>query len=338
MAVEHAGNDKVKAAFVEHAEHSDITDDNKDALLLLCACRGLASRVRAVLQAGANAANTTQEGKTALIVACEEMREAAAAELMEATKRAGALDLQDTDRKTALHVASERGLAGTVAKLLALGADAALGATLHDWRGEGVMAFELAGNDEVKAAFVEHAEYCDITDDNKDDLLLLCAQFGLASRVRAVLQAGANAHHTNHHWPHGPMAPLMIRVVGNGPPVNDEVKAAFLEHAEHCDITDDNKNGLLLLCAFFGLASRVRAVLQAGANAAHTHLNGSTALILACEFSRAAAAAELMEATKRAGALHLQRGGCGRNAMDWAVTKHMAGTKAKLQALGAKCS
>ena len=56
-ALEHASNDEVTAAFVEHAEHSDITDDNKDALLLLCACLGLASRVRAVLQAGANAAH-----------------------------------------------------------------------------------------------------------------------------------------------------------------------------------------------------------------------------------------------------------------------------------------
>ena len=94
MAVEHAGNDEVKAAFVEHAEHSDITDDNKDALLLLCACLGLASRVRAVLQAGANAAHTNQDGDTALMLACEKKHEAAAAELMEATKRAGALDLQ----------------------------------------------------------------------------------------------------------------------------------------------------------------------------------------------------------------------------------------------------
>ena len=57
-------------------------------------------------------------------------------------------------------------------------------------------AIELA-NDTVKAAFVEHAEHGDITDDNKDTLLLLCASLGLASRVRAVLQAGANAAHTN---------------------------------------------------------------------------------------------------------------------------------------------
>ena len=50
-------------------------------------------------------------------------------------------------------------------------------------------------NDKVKAAFVEHAEYTVITDDNKDTLLLLCARLGLASRVRAMLQAGANAAH-----------------------------------------------------------------------------------------------------------------------------------------------
>ena len=59
-ALRDAGNDEVKAAFVEHAEHSDITDDNKDTLLLLCACLGLASRVRAVLQAGANAGHINQ--------------------------------------------------------------------------------------------------------------------------------------------------------------------------------------------------------------------------------------------------------------------------------------
>ena len=35
-----------------------------------------------------------QDGKTALMLACDNMHEAAAAELMEATKLAGALDLQ----------------------------------------------------------------------------------------------------------------------------------------------------------------------------------------------------------------------------------------------------
>ena len=68
-----------------------------------------------------------QDGDTALMVACKNKQEAAAAELMEATKRAGALDLQGGQyKRSALHWASEKGLAGTVAKLLALGADATL--------------------------------------------------------------------------------------------------------------------------------------------------------------------------------------------------------------------
>ena len=79
----------------------------------------------------------SQNGFTALMLACEQKQEAAAAELMEATKRAGALDLQGgLDRqgfggdkelkKSALHWASAQGMAGTVAQLLALGADATL--------------------------------------------------------------------------------------------------------------------------------------------------------------------------------------------------------------------
>ena len=64
---------------------------------------------------------------TALMLACQNKHEAAAAELMEATKRAGALDLQDGRyKRSALHWASAKGLAGTVAQLLALGADATL--------------------------------------------------------------------------------------------------------------------------------------------------------------------------------------------------------------------
>ena len=53
---------------------------------------------------------------------------------------------------------------------------------------------ELANNDEVKAAFAEHTN---ITDDNKNELLLACARFGLVPRLREVLQAGANAAHAN---------------------------------------------------------------------------------------------------------------------------------------------
>ena len=63
----------------------------------------------------------------ALMRACYNGHAAAAEELMEATKRAGALDLQDSDiKRSALHLASDMGLADTVAKLLSLGADAGL--------------------------------------------------------------------------------------------------------------------------------------------------------------------------------------------------------------------
>ena len=48
---------------------------------------------------------------------------------------------------------------------------------------------------------------------------------------------------------------------------SDEVKAVF---AEHTVITNDNKNVLLLLCARSGMVPLLRAVLQAGANVAHT--------------------------------------------------------------------
>jgi ankyrin repeat protein len=68
-----------------------------------------------------------QNGDTALMLACANEQEAAAGELMEATKRAGALDLQGGQyKRSALHLASAKGLAGTVAQLLALGADATL--------------------------------------------------------------------------------------------------------------------------------------------------------------------------------------------------------------------
>ena len=62
---------------------------------------------------------------------------------------------------------------------------------------DGNTPLELASTDEVKAAFVEHREQAVITDDNKNALLLDCARFGLVSRLREVLQAGANAAHAD---------------------------------------------------------------------------------------------------------------------------------------------
>ena len=86
------------------------------------------------------------------MLACQGQHDAEAAELMKPTKRAGALDLQEgTYKRSALHLASTKGMEGTVAKFLLHGANV----TLTDkW---GKTPPDLAGNDKVKAAFAEHA-------------------------------------------------------------------------------------------------------------------------------------------------------------------------------------
>ena len=61
----------------------------------------------------------------------------------------------------------------------------------------GKTPLECTENDEVETAFAEHFAQVNITDDNKNELLLVCARLGLASRLRAVLQAGANAAHAD---------------------------------------------------------------------------------------------------------------------------------------------
>ena len=65
----------------------------KRSALHLASAKGLAGTVAQLLALGADATLTDTNGNTALMLACENKREAAAAELMEATKRAGALDL-----------------------------------------------------------------------------------------------------------------------------------------------------------------------------------------------------------------------------------------------------
>ena len=67
-----------------------------------------------------------QFGATALMLAISNKHETAAAELMQATKLAGALDLQVDTGVSALHLACIFGLTDTVAKLLSHGANAGL--------------------------------------------------------------------------------------------------------------------------------------------------------------------------------------------------------------------
>jgi hypothetical protein len=93
--------------------------------------------------------------------------------------------------RSPLHVASANGRVRAVAKLLELGANA----LRKDQQGR--TAVDLAANEEAKAAFAEFCEEVEITDGYKDALLLLCARLGNASRLPAVLQAGADLKHTD---------------------------------------------------------------------------------------------------------------------------------------------
>ena len=80
-------------------------------------------RVPKLLSLGANVALKDKDGFTALMLTCKEKKEEVATLLMEATKSAGALDLQDTNYQlSALLYASSSGLESTVEKLLSLGA------------------------------------------------------------------------------------------------------------------------------------------------------------------------------------------------------------------------
>ena len=64
-------------------------------------------------------------------------------------------------------------------------------------------ALDVAGDyceakkEEVEAAFAKHYAQVDITDQNKNKLVLVLSRLGVASRLPAVLLAGADLKHTD---------------------------------------------------------------------------------------------------------------------------------------------
>jgi ankyrin repeat protein len=225
-----AENEKVKTAFVEYYEEVDITDKNQDELVLLFVRLGMVSRLSAVLQSGANLKRTDEEGNSCLHIAAaqgsldileillqggadvaaknqagntsvwlamEHKHEAAVEVLLQAIIAAG-MDINaraggGKQGQTLLMRASAHGLTSTVAKLLALGADvAAKDANQKD-------PIDHAANEDVKAAFAKHLAQVEITDQNKNGLLLVFSRHGMASRLPAVLQAGADLKHTDEN-------------------------------------------------------------------------------------------------------------------------------------------
>jgi ankyrin repeat protein len=265
------------------------------------------------------------------MVAIENKQEPAAAELMETTKRAGALDLQDTSglsKRSALHLASVNGLGSTVAKLLSLGADAAMKEF------SGCTSLWLAcekKHEEAAAELMEatkRAGALDLLDNEcKMSPLHMASARGLGSTVATLLSLGADITLKERSG----MTPFELAQ-------GEDVRAAFAKHWSQVDITNENKNALLKVCASLGIAARLPAVLQAGADPALTDENGCTSLWVACFNKQEAAAAELMEATKRAGALDLQNKSRNMSALHVASHNGLVSTIAKLLSQGANAA
>jgi ankyrin repeat protein len=88
--------------------------------------KGMAATVEKLLGLGVKVSLRDKYGKTALILAIENSHEAVAEMLLPSTAQAGALDFQGTgamDRKSALMIASKKGLSSIVHTLLQLLAD-----------------------------------------------------------------------------------------------------------------------------------------------------------------------------------------------------------------------
>jgi ankyrin repeat protein len=335
----HACFNKHEAAAAELMEATkragalDLQDKHmhKRSALQVASANGLVSTVKGLLSLGANAALVDKSGNTSLMVAIENKQEPAAAELMEATKRAGALDLQDTSTwstRSALHLASVNGLGSTVAKLLSLGADAAL----KEY--SGCTSLWLACEKKHEAAAAELIEATKRagaldTQDNECKMspLHMASARGLESTVAKLLSLGADITLKEKSG----KTPLEL-AQGEG------VKAAFAKHWSQVDITNENKNALLKICASLGIASRLPAVLQAGADPALKDENDCTSLWHACFNKHEAAAAELMEATKRAGALDLQNKGRSMSALHVASFHGLGSIIAKLLSQGANAA
>ena len=166
---------------------------------------------------------------------------------------------------------------------------------------------ELSDKEEVKTVFAQHFEKVVITNENQNWLLLICARLGLVSRVRALLQAGAKAAHTDEvRVCEGCVLRTLMYM--------HACKHAFVKKCAYADrvraqerLCIDTLTPLTPCCRPSDPPAHACMISQIHT---HTHVqDGKTALWLACENQHEAAAMELVEPTKDVGALNKQVGG-----------------------------
>jgi len=237
----------------------------------VAAREGRTKTVAALLSFGADADAKDKDGFTALMLACKEKKEEAAALLTEATKNAAALDVQDTKyKRSALHYARSSGLESIVAKLLSLGADVAI----KDKCGK--TALDVATNDEVKAALRQHGAR---------HSLFYAAEEGMLELVADLIKEGADVNERNQ-------AGNTTLERAQDAQTIDVLKGAGATMPE---FPEEKKNDLLIEYAEKGLAGGALMALQAGADVNHKDRAGNTAV-------ERAQNAQTIDALKGAGA------------------------------------
>jgi hypothetical protein len=189
-------------------------------------------------------------------------------------------------------------------------------------------AVDVAANEEVKTAFAENFEQVDITNENKDELMFISARLGMVSRLTAVLLVPISNAPTRQAkrafgwlWSKStkqqsrcccrPSRPPAWKLMRGTRGVLGTCKARRSSCARvhsdcqiryaQVDITDQNKNGSLLVFSRHGMASRLPAVLLAGADLKHTDEMGNTSVWLAMEQQHEAAVEVLLQAIMAAG-------------------------------------
>jgi ankyrin repeat protein len=104
-------------------------------------------------------------------------------------------------------------------------------------------------NEEVKNAFAEHCEQVDITNEKKDELMLLCARLGMFSRLPAVLQAGEDLNRTDEAGKtsvelaveqkhEAAVAVLVQAIIAADIDIDERYKQGKTAHASECTRTD----------------------------------------------------------------------------------------------------
>jgi len=284
-----------------------------------------------LLAHGANPELTDARGMTSLMLAMANRHEATGEVLLPPTIAAGALDVQDSDGKSALMWASAKGLGGMVEKLLVHGAKP----ELTDKMGRTAL---VLGKDTRTIECMMAAGFPPPSFQGQEDSCLRAfATSGYVPYVEALLKAGADAASPDDNG-----YTSLILALGNGHEAAAEVLLGPTTAADALNVQDTfeySKRSALMCASEAGLLGMVEKLLAHGAKPELTDGLCQTSLMLALEKGHESVSEVLIKPTSASGCLDVQdtgKYGCRRTALMWASAKGMPGMVEKLLAHGAK--